>query len=241
VLTDISRNVRPLVVDRLAQKLGEVEAILGRCVVFYEDDQLRVARGRAVPRGEVHLSSAAVQDLSVIGEEIMHLHRWTAGFPAIEPQNAVLRLDESLKQLGGHFDEAAFFPFLEQLGLNPRAPIDAVMAANARTIQGLIPDLARNDPRQAIELLVLRKRLAITYAQAALLASPTGERDALLALFDDAALAATRDLGRNICAEIDAAIPEQPAAVEQRLNRCLLALGVGQQAARVRVLAYPMN
>lgn len=240
MLTDISGDVRLLVVVALARKLDEVERVLQRCVVFYEDDQLTEARGRAVPRGEVYLSPSAVQDLSVIGEEIMHLHRWTRGFPAIEPLVAPLGLDKSLNQLSGHFDEATFFPFLEGLGLDPRAPNALVMEPNRLAIEAQIPVLQRNDPADLVDIVVMRKRFTVTYVQAALLAPATAQRDALLQVFQQPVLADVLLVGQGICAEIDTAIPLDPAGVEQSMNRCLVSLGVTAQAARMRTFAYPM-
>ena len=55
----------------------------------------------------------------MIGEELTHLLRYVlAGFPKAQAvQQAVDAGYASAHQLAGHFDEAAFFPFLEGIGL----------------------------------------------------------------------------------------------------------------------------
>ena len=127
---DISDIVKGLLPVALIEKVREIENRLGKNIVFVEDVSLPGgAKGSANPEGIIRLSSASPLNVSVSGEEIMHLHRWTSGYPAIQPTHlaVIYEYARALLQLGGHFDEYAFFPFLEKLGLNPRAAIQAAL------------------------------------------------------------------------------------------------------------------
>lgn len=85
---DITRDVSVLVATKphLLARLREVERVIGRAVVFDRNDALPAdSGGKATPDGTVTLARDSAVNLSVIGEEIMHLDRWTSGYPVIQP------------------------------------------------------------------------------------------------------------------------------------------------------------
>src|SRR5713101_3149884 len=98
------------------------------------------AGGSSSPDGVIRLAPASVENPSVIGEEIMHVHRWTSGFPAIEPGMYAAMFDyaDALKRLGNHFDEYAFLPFLEEIDLHPRAEVVPTLAPQMQGIEGYL-------------------------------------------------------------------------------------------------------
>lgn len=233
----IGASVRAALPAALAEKLHDVELVLGRPVTFLEEACLRgEAAGSARPDGVITLASRAVHNFSVIGEEIMHLHRWTRGYPAIEPTTLAWKAGyaPALQRLSGHFDEYAFFPFLEDLGLSPRGDVAPALQPQLEAIEELIPKLQqeRDNPRWRIQLPVV-------FVQAALLAPDGPERDALLKKFGDSALADAAEVGRALCAEIVAAQNETPADVERRMQKSLENyLGVHAKGAVVRKFPY---
>ncbi len=83
---DISDEVRSILSSPLVAALRDVEEVYRHSVAFLLVPDLGVtAGGRADPRGFVELPPPSRSNSNVIGEEIMHLHRWTRGYPAIEP------------------------------------------------------------------------------------------------------------------------------------------------------------
>ena len=232
---DLGEQVRAALPRDLTDKLVEVETGLGRPVRFIAGDSLPGnARGSASSSdGVIRLSSQCVENLNVVGEEIMHLHRRTNGYPLIEPSSParLLGFDRALLRLGGHFDEVAFFPALEGMGLNPRGEIAQSLAAEVEKIQGLIPKLAElaYDPVIPIELPVV-------YVRAAMLAPEGEEQRATLRLFDDPALAGFRDTGRGLCFEIDAVKDASPSDVAASMYRCLRMLRVTATGATLSVV-----
>ncbi len=229
---NVGTQVRAALPAGLADKLAETEAALGRPVTFLADGSLRGnARGSA-NADAIRLAPQHIENLNVVGEEIMHLHRRTRGYPLIEPLAPARRLgfDSALLRLGGHFDEVAFFPFLEGLGLNPRGELSQSLAAEIEALQTLMPTLidGNYDPAVLIEL-------AVVYVRAAMLAPEGGpEQRALLRLFDDLALAEFRDIGRALCVEIDAVKDASPDDVEESMHRCVRLLRVTDAGATVR-------
>ena len=235
-LDDVNSRVRRAIASLpyLADKLNEIEAVLGRPVAFVIDPVLAGQAGgkAACPEGVVSLSPESVDNLSVIGEEIMHLHRCTRGYPAIVPgvRSVLLGYKSGLQALSGFFDEHAFFPFLESLGLDPRAPIGARMEPTARALEAQMHDIQREGFTEA-----WRVNLAAAYVQAALMAPPTPGRDRLLALFDRPVLCQYRDLGRTVCAAIDLTVNQQPDQVERTMTSCVRdVLNLTDDAATIR-------
>ena len=112
VRTDISDEVGGKLPVGVAGALDEVEEVLGKRVNFFLVSDLGVtAAGQTFLEGYVELPPESRSNLSVIGEEIMHLHRWTQGYPAIKPSEMADFQDYggALRALGGHFDEYVFF------------------------------------------------------------------------------------------------------------------------------------
>lgn len=99
----------------------------------------------ACPEAVISLPPDSVNNLNVIGEEIMHLHRCTRGYPTIVPglRSVLLGYRSGLQALNGFFDEHAFFPFLEGLGLDPRAQITARMGPTAAALEAQIDEIQR--------------------------------------------------------------------------------------------------
>ncbi len=130
----------------LADRLAEIEKVLGKPVTFLEDRSLPGgAGGKATPDGIVHLAPGSTQNLSVIGEEIMHLHRWTSGYPVVEPQVLAVQSGyaRGVTQLASHFDEYAFFPFLESIGLDPRKELTPTIEPAIEAFKGLLRQSSR--------------------------------------------------------------------------------------------------
>jgi hypothetical protein len=97
----------------------------------------------------------------------------------------------AIDQIGGHFEEHTFFPFLEGLGFTPRAAIDVAMAAAA--------DLKARIKRVKEEgnTAVLRVLLAAKYIQANLMTSGNnGEQ--VVKIFEDEALQPYAKIGQAI-------------------------------------------
>ena len=89
MLDDVNSRVRRAVatLPPLAERLTEIDAVLQRPVVLVVDPGLAGQAGgkAACPEGVISLPPDSVNNLSVIGEEIMHLHRCTRGYPTIVP------------------------------------------------------------------------------------------------------------------------------------------------------------
>jgi hypothetical protein len=117
--------------------------------------------------------------------------------------------------LAGHFDEFAFLPFLEGLGLNPRRELSDLNPGRL-ALEGLLDEIRRND--QSAEWRVL---LAVTYVQTNVIAPVSESRDRLLRLFEEPCLAEYATRGRALSEEVVAAQNENPPDVELRPRRCL--------------------
>jgi hypothetical protein len=146
---DVTADVRERLPEPLQELLPGVDCVLRRSVRFVRDDRLgEVAGGAARPDGLVRLAARSLTNLSVIGEEIMHLHRWTQGFPAIEPTVVAVAEGDAggLRCLAGHFDEHAFFPFLEALGLHRRGKSAPLLEQTAHLLRGLLGDIEADGP-----------------------------------------------------------------------------------------------
>lgn len=235
-LDDVNSRVRRAVatLPPLADKLVEIEAVLRRPVAFVIDPGLAGQAGgkAACPEGVISLPPDSAENLSVIGEEIMHLHRCTRGYPTIVPgvRSVLLGYKSSLQALSGFFDEHACFPFLEGLGLDPRGQITPRMGPTAAALEAQIDEIQREGFTES-----WRVNLAAVYVQAALMAPPSPDRDRLLTLFDRPALHHYRELGRTLCAAIDLAVAQQPGEVERTMTSCVRdVLNLTNDAATVR-------
>jgi hypothetical protein len=217
---DLDSRVRRVVatLPPLAAKLDEVETVLNRPVVFAVEDALgAIAGGRATcPEGRIVLARTSVENLSVLGEEIMHLHRCTSGYPMIVPgaQAALLGYRAHLQALSGFFDERTAFPFLEQLGLDPRAVITPRLGATANSIEAQMAQIEHDGTTEFFRVV-----LGTIYVQAALMAPASPEQTRLLAIFDRGALHPYRTVGRNLCAAIDLSADRSPDDVEQYMTQ----------------------
>ncbi len=218
---DITGRVRAMLPRQLVDKTAEVDASLGHGVTFRVVDALYGgAHGAAnLDDGVVWLPQRSINNLSVIGEELMHLHRYiVGGFPKAQAlQQAVdAGYASALHQLAGHFDEAAFFPFLEGIGLAPRAEISDAMPLTARLLRRELPAIVADGPTE-----YWRAALPVMYVQAHLMAPQnTPGRDAVLQLYASDELRQYADLGALLENEINAAQQEEPGSVQLRFETC---------------------
>jgi len=237
---DISDQVRRRLPPPLLAALNDVEGVYQRPIPFYLVQDLPVnAGGLANSQGFVELLPHSRSNLNVIGEEIMHLHRWTTGYPLIRPSARARGdgYDHHLQALGGHFDEYAFFPFLEQAGLNPRAELYPRIVDAVRDLHGGLLDRIPRVLGSGEFTLEWRVKLSRTYVVASSLSGPSPARDTLLQLFEAEPLHPCAELGRRIALEIADASDETPDQVADRMRTCLFThLGLPQNAATVRYL-----
>lgn len=232
-MRDISARLRAMLPQPLLEKVQESETVLNQKIAFFEDTAMRGgAGGSASPDGVIKLAPRAVENMSVIGEEIMHLHRWTSGFPAIRPERfaQMFHYSQGLLQIGGHFDEHAFFPFLEGIGLNPRSEVLPTLEPEMKRLEELLPDIERQG-----ETAQWRVVLSAKFVQAQLIAPASGARDAMIGLFQKPELQPYAVSGQAVSEEIVAAACEVPAQVEQRMQRTLREwLRLNEEGASIR-------
>ena len=207
-----------------------------------------LAAAKASSDGTIHLSPstamevlAATAELSrstmgVLGEEIMHLLRRAEGYPAIQPQQlaSLHDYDLALSGLSGHFEEHAFFPFLENLGLDPRAPLTTTIDQSGRMLPTMLPRIEQNGRTAKWKV-----RLSTLFVQASLMAQESRARTQLLELFNHPTLAPYAQLGDFLRGEITAAGNGAPAEVGERMRRCVERLELPPEAAIVMVPAFP--
>lgn len=238
--TDICDEIRSILPPQIAASLDEVESVYGRRVPFFLVPDLDVAAGgRADPEGFVELPVHSRGNLNVIGEEIMHLHRWTRGYPAIEPQT-LARADgyeEALKALGGFFDEYAFFPFLESVGLTPRSELEATFVGAVDKLRGGLLSRIPQVYRSGQFTMEWRVKFTVTHVRASLLGAPSPARDSLLEWFERITLRPYAEVGRRISSEITRSGNVAPDAVAAHMHISLFThLGVPRNAAKIRPL-----
>lgn len=238
VRIDISNEVRDKLQVGVARALDEVEEVLGKRVNFFLVSDLGVtAVGQAFLEGYVELPPESRSNLNVICEEIMHLHRWTQGYPAIKPSEMAdfQSYGGALKALGGFFDEYAFFPFLEREGLKPRSELQPRIVDAVEKLTGGLLDRIERDKGSGQFALRWRIRLTLTYVQAALLACESVERDSLIRLFNGTELQEYAGVGEKIIAEIVKAGEEAPSKVAEHMRTCVFKhLGLPNSAATIR-------
>jgi hypothetical protein len=207
-----------------------------------------LAAGKACSNGTICLSPStatevltATAELSrsttgVVGEEIMHLVRRAQRYPAIQPQQlaSLCDYDLALSGLSGHFEEYAFFPFLENLGLNPRGVLTATLDQSAQMLPTMLPRIERNGLTAK-----WRVRLSTLFVQASLMAPESRTRTRMLELFNDSILVPYAQLGDFLRNEITAAAGGAPAEVGERMRRCVERLELPADAAIVAVPAFP--
>lgn len=247
---DLAERVRTLLPTQLRDKLAEVEAVLGRPVKFLVDPGLEglAAAKASSSDGTIRLSPstasevlAATRELSssvmgVIGEEIMHLHRRAERYPAIQPQQEAWDGDyyDALSALSGHFEEHAFFPFLESLGLDPRRVLTATVEQSAKILLGMLQRIEQNGPTAKWKV-----RLSTLFVQASLVAPESSARTRLLEMFENPILAQYAQLGRFLCDEIRAAADAGAPQVEERMRKCVERLELPREAAIVTIPPFP--
>lgn len=217
----------------MAQKLAEVEASLGRAVRFGADPSLAgyAAARTKKPQGRVFLRPDCVEDLSTIGEEIMHLHRMAERYPVIKPLQRAANdgYADVLNALTGFFEEHAFFPFLEELGLDPRRSVGQTVRDSLGMLPQLLPRIARwQEPMRRVKLSAL-------FVQTDLMAPDSEHRTELLRAFERPLLDAGREVGSSLCDQIRAARDDPPQDVEARMERCVERLRLPGDAAVVVV------
>lgn len=217
IVTNVSATVRARVeeVPALAAKLREVDEFLRRPLAFREEPLPGGAVGGAdYEAGLVRLAPGATDNLDVVGEEIMHFHRRAMRFPIVRPVEGPRMIRRGLTQLAGHFDEVAFFPLLEGIGLAPRRQLTDWRP----TLTALEASL---DEIEAGETLEWRVLLPVTYLQARLIYPDSPNAPGVLALFDRPILERYRTLGQLLCDEVAAAREEGPDQVHTRMERCV--------------------
>jgi hypothetical protein len=208
-----------------------VEASLGRLVRFWSDPNLvaHAAARTEKPQGRVYLRPDCVDDLSVIAEEVMHLHRMAEAYPVIKPLQRAANdgYADVLNGLSGFFDEHAFFPFLEELGLDPRKAVGQTIGDSLRKLPEALPRIRGwQEPMRSVKLSAL-------FVQTNLMAPNSEARTELLRAFQKPPLDAYRELGEFLCDEIGGAREEPPPKVEARMRRCVDRLGLPSDAAVV--------
>jgi hypothetical protein len=232
---DITGRARALLPQPLVEKTAEIDASLGHEVTFRVVDALQGGAHGAVnlEDGVVWLPQRSINNLGVIGEELMHLHRFVVGgFPKAQAlQQAVdAGYASALHQLAGHFDEQAFFPFLERIGLAPRDEIADAMPMTARLLRPELAAIVADGPTD-----YWRAALPVMYVQAHLMAPQNAPgRDAVLQLYARGELRQYADLGALLENEVIAAQQEDPRSVQQRLETCFHThLNLSRNAVRV--------
>ena len=232
-MRDITSDLRGRLPAPLLERLLAVENNLGHQVTFIEDEATPGgALGSASPDGIVRLTRRARGNFSVIGEEILHLHRHAQGYPLIEPGEVARRqrYARGLMQLAGHFDEFAFFPVLEGMGLDPRGQILPTLEPARLALENLLPEIQHDGPTDEWKVL-----LSVTHVQTTLLAPESRDRDEFLQVLNTPPLRDYMRPASRLADEVRAARDEPPDAVRIRMQRCLrdhLALPV--DAATVR-------
>ena len=202
-------------VPALAAKLREVDEFLRRPLAFREERLPGGAVGGAdYEAGVVRLAPGAANNLDVVGEEIMHFHRRAMRFPIVRPVEGQGMMRRGLTQLAGHFDEVAFFPFLEGIGLAPRRQLTDWRP----TLTALEASLDEIEAGETPEWRVL---LPVTYLQGRLIYPDSPNAASFLALFDRPILERYRTLGQLLCDEAAAASEEGPDQVQTRMERCV--------------------
>lgn len=239
---DISDEVRRTLPSPLLAVLDEIERAYGRHIPFFLVQDLGVtASGRGDPQGFVELPPQSRCNLNVMGEEIMHLHRWTRGYPAIEPKALAYQegYAHHLQAFGGHFDEYVFFPFLESIGLDPRSELHARIVEALGSLTGGLLDRLQRVHGSGEFSAEWRVKLSRTYLVAALLSGPLPERDSLVQLFEGQPLRPYGELGRRIASEIAGAHEETGDQVAARMSTCLFThLRLPRDTATIR---YPFR
>lgn len=243
--TDISDEVRRRLPSPLIAALNEVEEVYGRQVPLYLVPDLGVtASGRADPAGFVELPPHACSNLNVIGEEIMHLHRWTRGYPAIDPAGVTEEQSygSALRALGGYFDEYAFFPFLERAGLAPRSELEPWITETVGILKGGLLDRIPRLQESGQLTLEWGVKLTVTHVRAVLLCVSSSARDTLLELFDGTLLQQYAELGHRISTEIAQTGESTPAEVAAHMYTSLFThLSLPENAAVIRSLFPTRN
>lgn len=217
VLPDVSAIVRARVdrVPALAAKLREVDEFLRRPLEFREEALPGGAPGGVdYEAGLVRLAAGATNNLDVVGEEIMHWHRRATLFPIVRPLEGPHMVRRGLTQLAGHFDEFAFFPFLEGIGLAPRRQLTD-WRPTLTQMKAFLEEI------RAGETLEWRVLLPVIYLQARLIYPDSPNGPGVLALFDGPILERYRTLGQLLCDEVVAARDEGPDPVHARMVRCV--------------------
>ncbi len=242
---DIYEEVRSILPARIAASLDEVEEVYQRRVPFFLVPDLDVsAGGRADPKGFVQLPPHSRSNLNVIGEEIMHLHRWTRGYPTIEPQELAIleEYGDALKALGGYFDEYAFFPFLESAGLDPRSELEPTFAEAVDKLKGGLLNRVPRVYGSGRIILAWVVRLVVTHVRASLLGAPSPARDSTLKLFEGDALRPYAEVGGQIGSEIAETSSADPDRVGAHMQNCLLThLRLPRDAAKILHLFSPVE
>ncbi|MBI3013626.1 MAG: hypothetical protein HYY65_00850 [Candidatus Tectomicrobia bacterium] len=220
--------------------LDQVEEVYLRRVPFFLVPDLGVsAGGRADPEGFVELPPHSRSNLNVISEEILHLHRWTRGYPVIEPQRLAVAegYDDALRALGGYFDEYAFFPYLESVGLDPKSELEPTFVKAADLLRGGLLDRIPQVYRSGQFTLEWRVKLTLTHVRASLLGAPSPARDSLLELFEGVSLRECAEVGGRISSEITQTLNAAPDQVAAHMRVSLFThLGLHQDTATIRHL-----
>jgi hypothetical protein len=179
-------------------RLARVERALGREVRLGIDRTLTRSPAKASSDGSISFSPAFAANLlrdngqidndsmGVCAEEVLHLGRWADAYPVIEPLVRARLFDYAvpLSGLSGFFEESAFFPVLEGLGLNPREPITRSIEASGNVLLARLDEIERDDATEYWTVV-----LASLYVQVSEMAPPSQIKTELLQMFEHDALA----------------------------------------------------
>lgn len=233
---DITADIKKELPKQLLEKLSEAEKVLKKEVTIYESGELYGgSQGMMDPQGKIWIASASRKDMGVVGEEIMHLHWRTSGLPRMKPLEPAKQggYESPILQLGGHFEEYSFFPFLQDLALNPRGVID-------RLIPSMAADLAAGVDRVKAEpdSVPLRILLAAKYVQAKVMTSGSNGGPALK-IFEHVTLKPYAKVFDLVCEEVMAAKDKSKDEVKERMERTLYThLDLPKDSVSVEPITY---
>lgn len=209
-----------------------METALGRSVRFLVDP-CQGAAGKCSPDGIITLRPDSTLNPSVIGEEIMHLHRRKERYPVIKPGPlaAEEQYADAVNCLSGHFEEYAFFSFLEGLELDPRSVLTPTIEESVQRLPEMLPRIEQTWSQAAKRVV-----LATLFVQASVIAPESPATTRLLQMFDTPRLSVYAQLGRFLSDEVRAARNEAQSQVAERMQRCVARLELSPDAAIVTIV-----
>jgi hypothetical protein len=215
VENDVTDEVKKGLPKELLTKLEEVEKVQ-KVKILEVDGLAGNAAGGVKTDGTIYVLPSTKGNHATVGEEIMHLHRWTSGYPKVTPLQPAFAAGYAgaIKLISGLFEEFEFFPFLKGLNLSPHAAVDNVMANTARELK-LLKEGVKSDGATDY----WRATLCGLFAQASLTSEKNGPL--VLKLFEDDVFAPYAAIGKLICEEISTAAGKDQDATKEHMERAV--------------------